>query len=182
VGAPLIGSSCFSEQHGSACDVDATPRDPTRAGLAPPHARAIAGITHYRPASSPSWYLSAPHRLHRIYAPHLPCVPSLKLSALCALPIRVRLEINEPRKHWRQLSDFHSLTDLKIAVSSHREPQITAGLRSVCWKVPTAPLPPRRPELTMRRYSCSSKLSTARHGPPASPSLAQPTPLFAPTT
>jgi hypothetical protein len=39
------------------------------------------------------------------------------------------------RKHWRQLDDFHSLTDLKIHVSSHKEPQITAGLRSVCWKV-----------------------------------------------
>ncbi|KAK7185067.1 hypothetical protein DPSP01_002890 [Paraphaeosphaeria sporulosa] len=43
--------------------------------------------------------------------------------------------IAEAEKHWRQLDDFHSLTDLKIAVSSHREPQITAGLRSVCWKI-----------------------------------------------
>ncbi|PVH94653.1 RabGAP/TBC [Periconia macrospinosa] len=41
----------------------------------------------------------------------------------------------EAEKHWRQLDDFHSLTDLKIAVSSHREPRITAGLRSVCWKI-----------------------------------------------
>ncbi|KAF2020630.1 RabGAP/TBC [Aaosphaeria arxii CBS 175.79] len=39
------------------------------------------------------------------------------------------------QKFWRQLDDFHSLTDLKIAVSSHKEPQITAGLRSVCWKI-----------------------------------------------
>ncbi|KNG51047.1 tbc domain-containing protein [Stemphylium lycopersici] len=39
------------------------------------------------------------------------------------------------QKHWRQLDDFHSLTDLKIHVSSHKEPQITAGLRSVCWKI-----------------------------------------------
>jgi TBC1 domain family protein 5 len=45
------------------------------------------------------------------------------------------------RKHWRQLDDFHSLTDLKIHVSSHKAPQITAGLRSVCWKV----LRPHRP-------------------------------------
>ncbi|KAF2634852.1 RabGAP/TBC [Massarina eburnea CBS 473.64] len=43
--------------------------------------------------------------------------------------------ISDAEKHWRQLDDFHSLTDLKIAVSSHREPQITAGLRSVCWKI-----------------------------------------------
>ncbi|KAL1600780.1 hypothetical protein SLS60_007168 [Paraconiothyrium brasiliense] len=43
--------------------------------------------------------------------------------------------IAEAEKYWRQLDDFHSLTDLKIAVSSHREPQITAGLRSVCWKI-----------------------------------------------
>ncbi|KAF3044179.1 hypothetical protein E8E11_003682 [Didymella keratinophila] len=28
------------------------------------------------------------------------------------------------QKHWRQLDDFHSLTDLKIYVSSHKEPQI----------------------------------------------------------
>ncbi|KAJ4304840.1 hypothetical protein N0V90_000368 [Kalmusia sp. IMI 367209] len=46
-----------------------------------------------------------------------------------------RISANGPRKHWRQLDDFHSLTDLKIAVSSHREPQITAGSRSVCWKI-----------------------------------------------
>ncbi|KAF2264902.1 RabGAP/TBC [Lojkania enalia] len=39
------------------------------------------------------------------------------------------------RKCWSQLDDFHSLTDLKIYVSSHNEPQITAGLRSVCWKI-----------------------------------------------
>ncbi|KAF2029343.1 RabGAP/TBC [Setomelanomma holmii] len=43
--------------------------------------------------------------------------------------------ILEAEKHWRQLDDFHSLTDLKIHVSSHKEPQITAGLRSVCWKI-----------------------------------------------
>ncbi|KAF1958327.1 RabGAP/TBC [Byssothecium circinans] len=43
--------------------------------------------------------------------------------------------ISDAEKHWHQLDDFHSLTDLKIAVSSHREPQITAGLRSVCWKI-----------------------------------------------
>ncbi|KAF2676146.1 RabGAP/TBC [Lentithecium fluviatile CBS 122367] len=43
--------------------------------------------------------------------------------------------IAEAEKHWRQLDDFHSLTDLKIAVSSHKEPQITAGLRSICWKI-----------------------------------------------
>ncbi|PSN67896.1 RabGAP/TBC [Corynespora cassiicola Philippines] len=43
--------------------------------------------------------------------------------------------VTEAEKYWRQLDDFHSLTDLKIAVSSHREPQITAGLRSVCWKI-----------------------------------------------
>ncbi|KAH7070500.1 rab-GTPase-TBC domain-containing protein [Paraphoma chrysanthemicola] len=43
--------------------------------------------------------------------------------------------IFEAEKHWRQLDDFHSLTDLKIHVSSHKEPQITAGLRSVCWKI-----------------------------------------------
>ncbi|EAT80750.2 hypothetical protein SNOG_11706 [Parastagonospora nodorum SN15] len=44
--------------------------------------------------------------------------------------------VPEAEKHWRQLDDFHSLTDLKIHVSSHKEPQITAGLRSVCWKSP----------------------------------------------
>ncbi|KAH4160180.1 hypothetical protein HBH43_182830 [Parastagonospora nodorum] len=43
--------------------------------------------------------------------------------------------VPEAEKHWRQLDDFHSLTDLKIHVSSHKEPQITAGLRSVCWKI-----------------------------------------------
>ncbi|KAF9690980.1 hypothetical protein EKO04_011128 [Ascochyta lentis] len=41
----------------------------------------------------------------------------------------------EAEKHWHQLDNFHSLTDLKIHVSSHKEPQITAGLRSVCWKI-----------------------------------------------
>ncbi|CAI6333179.1 unnamed protein product [Periconia digitata] len=46
-----------------------------------------------------------------------------------------RHEDGSRSRHWRQLDDFHSLTDLKIAVSSHREPQITAGLRSVCWKI-----------------------------------------------
>ncbi|KAI5368979.1 hypothetical protein J4E82_010221 [Alternaria postmessia] len=43
--------------------------------------------------------------------------------------------VSEAEKHWRQLDDFHSLTDLKIHVSAHKEPQITAGLRSVCWKI-----------------------------------------------
>ncbi|KAF2850160.1 RabGAP/TBC [Plenodomus tracheiphilus IPT5] len=43
--------------------------------------------------------------------------------------------VTEAEKHWRQLDDFHSLTDLKIHVSSHKEPLITAGLRSVCWKI-----------------------------------------------
>ncbi|KAJ4993758.1 tbc domain-containing protein [Stagonosporopsis vannaccii] len=43
--------------------------------------------------------------------------------------------VAEAEKHWRQLDDFHSLTDLKIHVSSHQEPQITTGLRSVCWKI-----------------------------------------------
>ncbi|KAF1924568.1 RabGAP/TBC [Didymella exigua CBS 183.55] len=43
--------------------------------------------------------------------------------------------VAEAEKHWRQLDDFHSLTNLKIHVSSHTEPQITAGLRSVCWKI-----------------------------------------------
>lgn len=43
--------------------------------------------------------------------------------------------VAEAEKHWHQLDDFHSLTDLKIHVSSHKEPQITAGLRSVCWKI-----------------------------------------------
>ncbi|KAE8842869.1 hypothetical protein HRS9139_02166 [Pyrenophora teres f. teres] len=43
--------------------------------------------------------------------------------------------VAEATKYWRQLDDFHSLTDLKIHVSSHKEPQITAGLRSVCWKI-----------------------------------------------
>ncbi|OAL52858.1 RabGAP/TBC [Pyrenochaeta sp. DS3sAY3a] len=41
----------------------------------------------------------------------------------------------EAEKSWRQLDDFHSLTDLKIHVSAHKQPQITAGLRSVCWKI-----------------------------------------------
>ncbi|KAF2176456.1 RabGAP/TBC [Zopfia rhizophila CBS 207.26] len=41
----------------------------------------------------------------------------------------------EAEKYWRQLDDFHSLTDLKIQVSAHNEPQITAGLRSACWKI-----------------------------------------------
>lgn len=85
------------------------------------------------------------------------CFPS-KLSAHAPLIAS--------RKHWRQLDDFHSLTDLKIAVSSHREPQITAGLRSVCWKVVN---PQRSPSSdiildSIRRSSCSSKLSTAHHG------------------
>ncbi|KAH7402334.1 rab-GTPase-TBC domain-containing protein [Phaeosphaeria sp. MPI-PUGE-AT-0046c] len=43
--------------------------------------------------------------------------------------------VTEAEKHWRQLDDFHSLTDLKIHVSSHKEPLITAGLRSICWKI-----------------------------------------------
>ncbi|KAH6633566.1 rab-GTPase-TBC domain-containing protein [Boeremia exigua] len=43
--------------------------------------------------------------------------------------------VAEAEKHWRRLDDFHSLTDLKIHVSSHQEPQITTGLRSVCWKI-----------------------------------------------
>ncbi|KAF2656234.1 RabGAP/TBC [Lophiostoma macrostomum CBS 122681] len=43
--------------------------------------------------------------------------------------------VSEAEKHWRQLDRFHSLTDLKISVSSHNEPLITAGLRSVCWKI-----------------------------------------------
>ncbi|USP78537.1 hypothetical protein yc1106_05811 [Curvularia clavata] len=43
--------------------------------------------------------------------------------------------LSEAEKHWQLLDDFHSLTDLKIHVSSHKEPQITAGLRSVCWKI-----------------------------------------------
>ncbi|KAL6704105.1 hypothetical protein ACN47E_008768 [Coniothyrium glycines] len=43
--------------------------------------------------------------------------------------------VSEAEKNWRQLDHFHSLTDLKIHVSSHKEPQITAGLRSVCWKI-----------------------------------------------
>ncbi|KAF2789812.1 RabGAP/TBC [Melanomma pulvis-pyrius CBS 109.77] len=43
--------------------------------------------------------------------------------------------VSEAEKHWHQLDDFHSLTDLKISVSAHNEPQITAGLRSVCWKI-----------------------------------------------
>ncbi|KAF2200114.1 RabGAP/TBC [Delitschia confertaspora ATCC 74209] len=41
----------------------------------------------------------------------------------------------EAGKLWPQLDNFTSLTDLKIAVSSHKEPQITQGLRSVCWKI-----------------------------------------------
>ncbi|EUC40297.1 hypothetical protein COCMIDRAFT_9807 [Bipolaris oryzae ATCC 44560] len=43
--------------------------------------------------------------------------------------------VSEAEKHWRLLDNFHSLTDLKIHVSSHKDPQITAGLRSVCWKI-----------------------------------------------
>ncbi|KAL5116446.1 hypothetical protein ACEQ8H_005682 [Pleosporales sp. CAS-2024a] len=43
--------------------------------------------------------------------------------------------VSEAEKHWRQLADFHSLTDLRIHVSAHKEPLITAGLRSVCWKI-----------------------------------------------
>ncbi|KAH8708554.1 rab-GTPase-TBC domain-containing protein [Phaeosphaeriaceae sp. PMI808] len=43
--------------------------------------------------------------------------------------------VSEAERHWRQLDDFHSLTDLKIHVSSHKEPRVTAGLRSVCWKI-----------------------------------------------
>ncbi|KAF2275458.1 RabGAP/TBC [Westerdykella ornata] len=43
--------------------------------------------------------------------------------------------IAEAEKYWHRLSQYHSLTDLKISVSSHKEPQITAGLRSVCWKI-----------------------------------------------
>ncbi|KAI8936605.1 hypothetical protein NX059_007004 [Plenodomus lindquistii] len=43
--------------------------------------------------------------------------------------------VAEAEKHWRQLDNFHSLTDLKIHVSSHKAPLITAGLRSVCWKI-----------------------------------------------
>ncbi|KAF1996544.1 RabGAP/TBC [Amniculicola lignicola CBS 123094] len=43
--------------------------------------------------------------------------------------------VAEAEKHWRQLDQLHSLTELKISVSSHSEPQFTAGLRSVCWKI-----------------------------------------------
>lgn len=53
----------------------------------------------------------------------------------------LHIALTRNRKHWRQLDDFHSLTDLKIHVSSHKEPQITAGLRSVCWKVCTLARP-----------------------------------------
>jgi hypothetical protein len=89
--------------------------------------------------------------------------------------------LTRSRKHWQQLDDFHSLTDLKIHVSSHKEPQITAGLRSVCWKVH---LPPLRlePKLIGNRYSSSSRLSTGRHGQPISPTLATPTSRSAHTT
>jgi hypothetical protein len=67
------------------------------------------------------------------------CAPYPKLSEL-SLYVYVIPILTLHRKHWRQLDDFHSLTDLKIHVSAHKEPQITAGLRSVCWKVPfTAP-------------------------------------------
>ncbi|ORY12496.1 rab-GTPase-TBC domain-domain-containing protein [Clohesyomyces aquaticus] len=41
----------------------------------------------------------------------------------------------EAEKYWHELDEFRSLTELKISVSSHNEPNITNGLRSVCWKV-----------------------------------------------
>ena len=49
--------------------------------------------------------------------------------------------VSDAERHWRQLDDFHSLTDLKVHVSAHKHPLITAGLRSVCWKVRTHPAP-----------------------------------------
>jgi hypothetical protein len=83
------------------------------------------------------------------------------------------------RKHWRQLDDFHSLTDLKIHVSSHSEPQITAGLRSVCWKVHSLFFFLQYYKLISHRSSLFSKPSTARHGQPTSPIRANPTSRFA---
>jgi hypothetical protein len=101
-------------------------------------------------------------------------VRSLQLQLLSPL-------LTRPRKHWQQLDDFHSLTDLKIHVSSHKEPQITAGLRSVCWKV-QSPLLLLDAKLTSNRSSSSSKLSTGHHGQPTSPTLATRTSRSAPTT
>lgn len=87
----------------------------------------------------------------------------------------LHITLTRDRKHWRQLDDFHSLTDLKIHVSSHKEPQITAGLRSVCWKVCSLTQSPGFVAYDNARSSSSSRHSTARHGRTTSPSRAEPT-------
>ena len=118
-------------------------------------------------AELPTGCLGCRHSTHTPLCNIPPCAPYLKLSASCrSLPMVPILTLH--RKHWRQLDDFHSLTDLKIHVSAHKEPQITAGLRSVCWKVRSdLPLFPSIAHSKVR-YSLSSRRLTARHGLPIS--------------
>ncbi|KAF2744855.1 RabGAP/TBC [Sporormia fimetaria CBS 119925] len=63
--------------------------------------------------------------------------------------------LSEAEKHWPRLDEFRSLTDLKTSVSSHNEPQITAALRSVCWKIFLL-------FQTLDRSTWSSKLADSR--------------------
>jgi len=112
-----------------------------------------------------------------------PCGPSLKPSTHAVFCLSSFTQLTRERKYWRQLDDFHSLTDLKLHVSSHNQPRITAGLRSLCWKVRPAPAkhsakgPPHHP-----RSSSSSKHSTAPHGQPISATRARRTDRYARTT
>jgi hypothetical protein len=116
------------------------------------------------------------HSTHTPLCNTSPCAPYLKLSASC-LPSHMVPILTSRRKHWHQLDDFHSLTDLKIHVSAHKEPQITAGLRSVCWKVQSnLPLFPSTAN-AITRSSSSSRRLTARHGLPTSAMRARHTSL-----
>ena len=110
----------------------------------------------------------------------LKCTRESPTAHRYAIRIRGRVRTQVPRassplltcdrKSWRQLDDFHSLTDLKIHISSHKEPQVTAGLRSVCWKVCyTSRLSRPTRAYRLARSSSCSKPSTARHGHPTSP-------------
>jgi len=119
-----------------------------------------------------------------VYARSSPLTSRCDQSQKPSAPLLLQLlpaSLTCARKHWRQLDDFHSLTDLKIHVSSHKDPQITAGLRSVCWKVRDWALLIAF-KLISSRYSSSSRPSTARHGQPTSSTRASPTSPFEHTT
>ena len=115
--------------------------------------------------------------LSRYLLPLTPAVPQYSLRRPCEMHPKQstyipydftginKSRLTQYRKHWRQLDQFHSLTDLKISVSSHKEPLITAGLRSVCWKVRiSATVITVLPiDLLPRSFYCS-RPSTVQHG------------------